>query len=91
MSDRPASGPLDILSDLPAKPLKGPRCDVQRLRRDHPDLADQLDRALEAVGAGRLLSDSQIARWISDHGFPIGEWTIGRHRKDECLRCRTIS
>lgn len=94
MTERPASGPLDILSDI-GPIVKGPTCEIAKLRRDQPELATQYDRAFAARRAydngeagGRFLTDSQIAEWFTTHGYRMGAWTVKRHRKGECLSCR---
>ena len=85
MTDRAASGPLDILTDLSPKRRANNTCDISQLRALRPDLAEQYDRA---QAAGRY-SDLAIARWVTDHGFPIGRITVQRHRLNECMKCRT--
>ena len=77
---------LDIMGDLEAsKPLPGPGCDVRRLREEHPDLAEQYDRALVAA----RFSDAAIADWITNQGGHLTINTVRRHRRGECVRCRT--
>ena len=76
----------DILGDLEAsKRPRGPVCDVMRLREEHPDLAAQFDLALTAA----RFSDAAIADWIVSHGGHIIKATVLRHRRGECVRCRT--
>ena len=77
---------LDILKDLEAgKRLLGPGCDVRRLREEHPELAEQYDRALAAA----RYSDAAIADWITNQGGHLAKSTVLRHRRGECVRCRT--
>ena len=77
---------LDILGDLEAgKRLTGPGCDVKRLREERPDLAEQYDRALAAA----RYSDHAIAEWITNQGGHLTKNTVLRHRRGECVRCRT--
>lgn len=75
---------MDILADLvPDRSSANNTCDVRRLRAERPDLAEQFDKAI----ATRRFSDRAVASWITDHGFPIGSYTVGRHRRSDCRGC----
>ena len=79
---------LDIIGDLEAgKRLRGPACDVQKLREDFPALAEQYDRAL----AAKRYSDAAIAEWITKKGGHLTKNTVLRHRSGQCERCKKTS
>ena len=84
---------LDILADLNTV-TSHQVCRVEILRRERPDLAEQMDRAFAARAknpSDTRYSDRRIAAWLTEKGFTINNSTIQRHRNRECVRCHTTS
>jgi hypothetical protein len=64
------------------KPLIGGRCTVCNLLDQLPEgEAKSLAEAL----ADPKFSNAGLSRILKAEGYPIGDSTIGRHRRSECL------
>ena len=67
---------------------RGPRCGVQiaigRLEaKDQAKLKEAL-RRVKDTPEHRRIKNTEIAKWLKDHGVPLSPMSVSRHRRQEC-------
>ena len=78
---------MDILEDLAGYEGRPgiKTCVISRLRESDPALAAQWDRAFASS-----YQHAAIGRWFADRGHPeINGEAVAKHRRKECVVCRT--
>lgn len=74
---------LEQLANPDFRPMKGPPCGVSTVLTDAPkEIGELLLRAMDNPYA----PSSNIARAITDKGYPLSQHAVQRHRRREC-RC----
>ena len=77
----------DILADLAGmQKMTGTPCVRARIQRDHPDLLEAFDKAVDSQ-----YSAISVADWFSQHGVEVGQEAVRKHRIGSCQRCRRTS
>lgn len=63
----------------------GPRCTVALVRENESAKDKKFFQSFESALANPTIDHRTIARVLRERGYKIGETSIGRHRRHDCL------
>lgn len=80
--------PMDLSEFEMQSAPRGPRCTIHNAygrlsAEDQVKLTEALGR-MKDTPEYRRIKNSEIAKWLKDHGISISPMSVSRHRRQEC-------